>query len=534
MNLRTGLALALTVMATFAACVGDDPSAGPLSDGGTTSSSGGLDGSTSGGASDGATPVPGVVVDDRYTAGTRLEPTWLALPDGSQRFAGWYDTKLRITCTYRVQANGRYACVPDAEDAIDSAGIYADSTCTMPQAGVVDVSCSRIPPFVRLTGGARCFDDVYASGASLSNPYVLVGACEPAFDRGKAFVLGAKLASSDFVQGDVEEWADAPPTTGARPIRAQFMRGEDGSLGFHRWVLETGKTECTFSKQSYDDTVRCYPVAPATVNGFTFADPTCSTRFAEVGNQRTECTGETTQIAALGQRTSDSCSYQLTGTDWFTVGPSPATSFYQKNAGGQCEAYPVTFPRTRIVGTQLPVETFGAPPVEAPAPGATFSSIHVQLPDGTRGRHGYYDGTRNVRCTMERAADLSIRCIPESSSFARYVYTDAACTESKLVARVVSAERDLSEHCDGDPRCADAGLTCAAPAKPTFVRLTNYTACSYDRTTRAFTTGEALVQYYERDRDNTCVNHVVGTGEGVYDISEIPPAELLGAVPSHP
>src|SRR5689334_13018503 len=108
---RLWLVLSLVPMAmvAVASCVGEDePNL-------TAPSDGAAEGSAADAPGDAAASLPvGPVVTEERRSGSRLEPNWLTLPDGQKEFVDWWDTELKVHCTFtKTPANG-YRCIPKA------------------------------------------------------------------------------------------------------------------------------------------------------------------------------------------------------------------------------------------------------------------------------------------------------------------------------------------------------------------------------------------------------------------------------------
>lgn len=60
-------------------------------------------------------------------SGSRLQPVYLEGDDGSRQFMGWFDTTLRIDCSFAMATDGAWRCLPAGADA---GRFYSDAACT--------------------------------------------------------------------------------------------------------------------------------------------------------------------------------------------------------------------------------------------------------------------------------------------------------------------------------------------------------------------------------------------------------------------
>src|SRR5204863_6152220 len=84
---------------------------------------------------------------DTFTEGSRLKARWQQAPGAPRMLVGWYDTQLRINCSFSPaysgagvahQDGGDFYCLPSLNSG--AGDLFADAACTQPAA---DVGCDN-------------------------------------------------------------------------------------------------------------------------------------------------------------------------------------------------------------------------------------------------------------------------------------------------------------------------------------------------------------------------------------------------------
>lgn len=529
MRVRFGWVFSFLVTAVsfvaVASCVGDDPTFFP---GGTNDGSAG-DGTSNDGASGDGSAVPGPVVTDIYRGGSRLEPNWVSLATGERHFVDWWDTTLKTHCRFERLADGKYRCVPIADQAFTGEAFFANSTCTAPQAYWMQEGCSQTPAYIR---ESDCPPKVYRTGEKVTSAWEPVPApCHVAQTTGLFFERKEEVPPESWAEGTLEDWDEAPDGGTPLPVKAQFIRGADGSYGFHEWSLRSVSTTCAFTTNGEGETLRCFPRTTAFASS-EYVDDTC-THPVLTGVGAT-CANEEQKFAVRYENDGDTCYPKMIAKHWFLVG-APYTGIPYYKADGGCVQSSGSGLQGHASGQEVDVASFGQLTVKIPPGVVPLESIYGVLPDGTRTRLAFYDTKHATPCvfTPYRAADGKARCLPPTSGELRKVFSDAACTKPLDLVRVAHPSVDQPTVCQppNNPAC-DAGTSCAAPPKPAFTSILSG-RCLADLEMTIYRAGTARSTFYEKS-GNACVVRTARQGEAFYDATEVPPSELLEGSVSYP
>lgn len=119
------------LLVLLAACGSNTPPSPEVGGGGAAggggSASGG--GNAAGGGGQTVDAGPSIGVDHQALSGTRLKQRVITGDDGSQAFAGWFDSMRGENCAYEVAGDGVTRCLPAAQPVNIS---YTDAACTVP------------------------------------------------------------------------------------------------------------------------------------------------------------------------------------------------------------------------------------------------------------------------------------------------------------------------------------------------------------------------------------------------------------------
>lgn len=326
----------------------------------------GSEASSSSPAEGDATVAPGPVLDEMYTAGSRLQPNFLSV-GAAKVFVDWWDTKLGVHCAFRSVANDEYRCVPQVFPALVGDSLFADVTCSRPAVVVQAEGTCAGSAVAYADVGKGCTPQIVKVGASSDGPYS--GSQCTKKPTPNAFVRGADLATSDFVRATVEDGNEDLGTQ----VKVQNVAAEDGARGFFRLVLKPyPTTPCSFGPGPSDPALRCYPP------GFVQADPSAN--------------GE------------PSCSLPVTAPTCAVDGPAPGDAIDPEVFG--------IATRFEVVATE------------------TLAVVYALLPTGHRTTVGWTDAAHGGACTFGPGTDDRLHCFPTGAGLVHSLYPDAECKEA--------------------------------------------------------------------------------------------------------
>lgn len=102
---------------------------GPTAGGGTETDMAGAGGGGGGGG--------GPTVPPDWVSGSRLRARVQTTEDGGKSFVGWYDSMLKLTCTFQVAADGQQRCLPQSGPYATIGVYYSDTNCSIPLAAEI-------------------------------------------------------------------------------------------------------------------------------------------------------------------------------------------------------------------------------------------------------------------------------------------------------------------------------------------------------------------------------------------------------------
>lgn len=492
-------------IAIIVACTGEDPD-------GTAGNVDAGRGETGDAAVDGDTRPLGPVVNDRYQAGQRLRPNFLEV-SGESQFLDWYDAEREVHCTFRLATDNQLRCLPDVPVTV-APGDFADAACSV-RVAREPAGCAGTPRFVGVAQG--CTTRIFATKGPATTSYQRVqgGGCERQPTAGGS-QLGDETDPAIWVRGVVEESAE---DTG--PVRAEILRGDDGSSGFRRWKPRTLATECTW-QAGLNSALHCIPRKLVTAAGFT--DAACSTAlFATVV--------DACDPPIVGERrtfVTERCVSRLTATEYRELdGAYAGSSYFLED--GTCR------PQGNVTGTKagtaLDVEaTFGSAELLRVPTSGRLAGLFARFPGGARARIGWYDTLLDAPCEVGPAMDGSLRCLPMAPTAATMTFTDRACTAPTTAAYV--APKAVID-------CQLPGRTCptdcALPEKPRFVSAPLAGGCRQQRR-RIYALGSvAQGPIFIKPELAAAVCREANRGdEAVYSVTEQSATDLVAATPTIP
>lgn len=202
MGMRALLALPFVLLACSSSRISPDPF---HIDGGSDA---GLDGSAS---PDGSiSPDAGATKPASFTSGTRLRTRYITGADGSKQLVGFYDSTLKVECTFITAGDGKTRCLPIGGSAaanIAANAYYADSACTQPAAYAAYPLCPTTYAAQGDPSPTSCSTGytyrVYSLGAKLSTYYVKGGSCTATAvpPTLQMWAVGTEIPPAQFVEG---------------------------------------------------------------------------------------------------------------------------------------------------------------------------------------------------------------------------------------------------------------------------------------------------------------------------------------------
>lgn len=426
--------------------------------GGVVAADAGVDGSPAAPQQDQAV-VPGPVLDEAYTGGSRLQPNYLTVGT-TKVFVDWWDTELAVHCTFRPLAGNEYRCVPRAQPAITSDSLFADASCRTPVVVLsTDASCAS-SGVVYADIGKGCAPRIVKLAGPSDGPYTSSSdGCSKKPSR-NAFVRGADVPASAFVSATIE---DGKEDLGAQ-LKAQYLTAADGARGFFRTVLKAyPSTPCAFASGPSDPALRCYPSLFATSDANdSHGNATCSAPLFPAST----CTDGA--VAALGRhdaRSTDACDPARSPGDFYVLGATFTGKAWRKD-GQACEPTNGDFSGLASTGKVDP-QVFGtATRLEVAAAGA-LAVVYAVLPTGHRTTIGWTDAAHGGECIFGHGSDDRLHCFPTRAGLAHAFFPASDCKDGRTVvysaAPALERCRTATSGFFGGPACPPA---CVLPPKP--------------------------------------------------------------------
>ncbi len=375
-------------------------------------------------------------------SGSRLKHEWYELAGGGRQASGIYDRLRGEECTLLPWSDGAIYCVP-------AGGIanYTDATCSGDPVGVALDTCGPSPAyFVTHDGCVNFFTSVRAVGGAstasafyVANPTSCVGPISAL--PGEVLDLGPAITTSEFAPATIVQGA----TSGRFAARA--YHSADG------FVIATDPYDTVLGsvcRPATDEAgaINCRPENLSISDSF--ADLSCTTRVVEA------LPGCAAPLYAAHHEFG-ACSLTFT-----TVGDalSLATTYFA--SGDQCIEQPGGLGNFDHYAEGSTVVTL---PTLARAPAITtsdrFAPIEITSSDGfTSVDQVVFDTALGAECSVARAGDGQLRCVPVVRSEVQHFFADADATQPIAVTIVTSS--------------AD----CALPSPPPFASET--TGCNVD------------------------------------------------------
>lgn len=417
--------------------------------------------------------TPGPVLDETYTAGSRLQPNFLSV--GSAKvFVDWWDTQLGVHCAFRSVAENEYRCVPKVFPALAGDSLFADIMCRKP-AVVVQAEGTCAGSAVSYADVSKgCSPQIVKVGASSDGPYS-GSQCEKK-PSANAFVRGADLAMSDFVRATVEDGGEDLGTQ----LKAQYVAAEDGARGFFRVVLKPyPTTPCRFGPGASDPALRCYPP------GFVQAD--------------------------AGANGDSKCSLPSTSPACAVDGP--------------------------VFGNAVDPEVFGLATRFEVVAADTLALVYALLPTGHRVTMGWSDAAHGGACTFGPGTDDRLHCYPTEAGLVSSLVLGGDCRDGgPLVYSAAPALQRcrLSNRSIFGVSCPAA---CVLPPKPSFAVESTPVCSLGPPKKQLFQVGDTRPGFAMISAGGLGLPQCTAltrTDEAVYAATLVPPATLPAATVAYP
>jgi hypothetical protein len=398
--------------------------------GGGASSSGGGSTSTSnpttgggGGSGGGRVPVTTVF----FGEGSRLEAHYYDYGGGVNDLIDWYDTKLKVNCTFTIFAGKEpeAACIPrtfngssyfsDSDCKNGLISLSASSLCPGPQNGLVTnavPSCdfpttSGLPSTgaaisVHESGGAYGGFPVYQYNATAKT-------CTQVNNPSGLFLkLGKVTDPKTFVTAKLVE---KPRGHG---LTEKIYQGSDGSWQLYRTFDSNGP--CVL--RLFGDTEVCLSVYTGYSDQSLFSDAACTAPTTGYFANTALCSDP----VYLRVQTATQC---VATTQFFTIGGQTATPFYYLN-GATCTAFPTPNVHAVTPGAEVPLSDLPIVDLETIGSGRiqeTFFGTSKTEALGTATSHLDVEADR-VSCSIYR--------FDATSSFAASTMPQSRCPTSRI------------------------------------------------------------------------------------------------------
>lgn len=438
-----------------------------------------------------------------FTSGTRLHAQVYAA-GSTKLWHDWFDTQLKVTCSFRDTDDGGNHCIPTGPTTGSSYNLFGDAACTAP---VVEASSGCGAPeyaTVGAPGGACSRVHVAKVGAPFTGTtYALNnGACTAsgANPTSKFFSVGATLPSSTLVSGSMKIEARGPA------LSVQVEHGDDGSsrvVNLYDTGLAGPCAPIFESEQARltDYAGRCAPTSTAFQEG-DFGDAVCGSpvAYAPAG----ACTTVPRNAIQVYGPISKTCPQEaLLG--YAQLGTPYLGDVYRSDQG-TCQKQP----------SKPPSEGFAN--VGPTLPGSSMAKV-AQLREGQErivkdwlvddAGHklmvvGLYDTLRKEPCFWSPTNDGKMRCTPRAGNGGSF--SDATCTKALFQASTPAA---------------------GCPVEPTpkvVVALATFGVCQTPGKLRFYTVGGpvSLTETYSLNNEKCTGPFPSGTAT-YYDTTEIPP-----------
>ena len=372
---------------------------------------------------------------DTFTEGSRLKARWQQAPGAPRMLVGWYDTQLRINCSFSPaysgagvahQDGGDFYCLPSLNSG--AGDLFADAACTQPAA---DVGCDNW--LVELPATAESCDAkdrFFSAGDPIASASIFVknsDGCLGIAAAGRALPvsarkLGAEVPLASFVH------ARLTVDSGSARIVRRIMSADDGSSQvWGAWDNVRGEAVFAPDWANLAPAIGPGKWQPERVVPFDRANDL----FAEAG-----CTQPAAIFDACGSVSpksvfhveSDSCT---SIASYFEAGPDLTAGEVYNGSPGACRAAPAeTTDRYRFVAVGAAIAPSSFADVRSVTQGSGRARVATAGTDTAviGGDHFDYlvDGQTGERCMPVTGADGTLRCMPEISTFG--LYSDAGCS----------------------------------------------------------------------------------------------------------
>lgn len=418
---------------------------------------------------------------------------------GAQLFAGIHDTKLDISCSFRIAEDGKLRCLPVQIDTIDP-NLWGDGTCNGSRLLMRRPGCT-IPKMADLGYATTC-----ATGVPVHRIGALTDAamfwvrpagtteCNSSPTTGyDVYAIGEKVPASEFVEGAFEE------ATIADGLGVRSVKGDDGSSQLWTAWDVTRKAPCERGGGTKNE--RCVPTRVAYEEN-TFSDIGCGT----VAAYGPECLSPPTAILRNGLP--DQCG--IYEAKYNEVGAHvTATPLYRKT-NTTCEDANITGNEATLywaLGADLPLTSLPATTDKDEGPGS-IKLRSLASSSGARviGRT-FFDDVRKVECSARRGGDGELRCVPPAITGTQVTYfADIDCKKPLL----------------------DAGAGCTPPSYAHL--MTPDPSTCKEPTIRYFTVGAKVTpaKIYANFGAGACTEQAMPVGREMYDAStEIAPSTFV-------
>lgn len=382
-----------------------------------------------------ATACGGIDGDDSSAtrSGSRLRVEWLRTADGTQQFAGLWDSELEVRCYYDATS------APDADGASEQRCIpigytstsYADADCTeLVYELDAAAACAEPPAYVSELRQEPCQSHVlrvFRGGAPTTIDMIYYregdGSCVgPSPAANTVYDVGEEVPVDSLVAGTAV-------TLGDGPLRRRAIEGDDGSrLPGQLWDVALA-SECY---PRGEDDARCVP-STMYGNGY-YSDDTCSDATVSYNTACDPTAARAPIHAELYIPAPDAC--DPGEVRYYTVGEEIAgDQLHAADELGACFAVePSPDERFFALGEELGDSTFQA--VDLRPSGANRLQPYEWTRDGLEGLStgSYRDQELDLDCFPFGDTDGILRCVPGPDAYVRPRFSDDACTTPILLA----------------------------------------------------------------------------------------------------
>ena len=491
---------------------------------------------TPGGVDADVAVTPGPVLDDSYTEGSRLKPSFFTV--GSTKvFVDWWDAKLSVHCTFKPSAAGEYRCIPNVPKADPKNPYFSNSACTrsllyLRRGG----PCTTAPTLLDI--GDDCSPHIVKVGALAVDQWSMIGgtctkATEPPTNN---YAQLSDLAVTDMVRGTIE---DGSEDLGG-PLKAKYVRGDDGAYGFFRLEPKAFATACVFGTSGTDTSLHCYPTATLSADIGSFTDSACTIPLFTGGT----CSGAAAPaVGRTSVASTDACNPTAVGGDFYALGANYSGQIWRPN-GTMCAVIgSVGGGGPAGAGKIDPATDFGTATRLQVQGDAGLEIVYAMMPSGHRTKVRWFDPAHDTDCALAPASDGSWRCLPLGAGAARSMFSDSDCKVAKVAAYVAAPGVEACRFSDDRFGGRSCPSRCTLPATPKLASLEGAApVCSLLPAQQHIYRVGALAGGYAQSGGPivsgpggipTC-NALTRTDEAVYDAEEISAADFVQATLSFP